>query len=74
MRTRHSVRGFLNRRFEQRFWVLLPLQAKVPRPHRDETIHCFALMFVVISFTVSAKAVSDRIWASTLSRLCSTVV
>jgi hypothetical protein len=30
------VRGFLNRRFKQRFWVLLPLWAKVPRPRGDE--------------------------------------
>ena len=33
----NSVRGFLNRRFKQRFWVLLPLRAKVPRARKSET-------------------------------------
>ena len=33
----NSVRGFLNRRFKQRFWVLLPLWAKVPRGRSHET-------------------------------------
>ena len=34
---RYSVGGFLNRRFKQRFWVLLPLRAKVPRGRNRET-------------------------------------
>ena len=32
LKTRHSVRGFLNRRFKWRFWLLLPPRAKVTRP------------------------------------------
>ena len=32
-----SVRGFLNRRFKWRFWVLLPPWAKVPRGRSHET-------------------------------------
>ena len=32
LKTRHSVRGFLNRRFKWRFWLLLPPGAKVTRP------------------------------------------
>ena len=39
-----------------------------------ETGQCLALMLVVISFTTSAKAGSERIWVSTLSSECSTVV
>ena len=36
--TQNSVGGFLNRRFKQRFWVLLPLRAKVPRGRSHETL------------------------------------
>ena len=50
-----------------------PLGRKVVRLFASY-FHCFALMLVVISFTVSAKAGSERICFSTLSRLCSTVV
>ena len=32
LREKHSVRGFLNRRFKWRFWLLLPPRAKVTRP------------------------------------------
>ena len=35
---RHSVGGFLNRRFKLSFWVLLGQRPKVPRPRRDETL------------------------------------
>ena len=31
LREKHSVRGFLNRRFKWRFWLLLPPRAKVTR-------------------------------------------
>ena len=39
-----------------------------------ETGQCLELMLVVISFTTSAKAGSERIWVSTLSSEWSTVV
>ena len=35
--TQSSVRGFLNRRFKWRFWLLLPPRAKVTRPGARNT-------------------------------------
>ena len=37
IRNRNSVRGFLNRRFKWRFWLLLPPRAKVTRGRSHET-------------------------------------
>ena len=36
--TQSSVRGFLNRRFKWRFWLLLPPRAKVTRPGARNTL------------------------------------
>lgn len=67
-------RSFSTRRGEG--FVLHRFSTWISHPHVEKggLGHCLALMLVVISFTVSAKAGSERIWASTLSRLCMTVV
>ncbi len=49
------------------------LKVMIPQDNVEKG-QCLALMLVVISFTTSAKAGSERIWVSTLSSECRTVV